>query len=219
MPDTFGKIRLAILLSGSGRTMMNLAEHIERSDLNAEIVCVISSRSDVAGVEFARQLGLEPHIVRRRDYDSIASFSDRITAILDEADVDLAVQCGWLCLWQIPPHLENRVMNIHPALLPRYGGKGMWGQHVHEAVLAAGDNTSGCTVHFVTNDYDAGPIILQYSCPVLQDDTPDTLAARVFEQECKAYPEAVRLYIENRLSVRDGKVEIKEPNKHGPPIL
>jgi folate-dependent phosphoribosylglycinamide formyltransferase PurN len=115
--------------------------------------------------------------------------------------VDLVVQGGWLCLWKIPPRYENRVMNIHPALLPCFGGQGMWGHHVHEAVLAAGCKVSGCTVHFCTNEYDKGPIIVQRTCPVADDDTPDTLAERVFEQECIAYPQAIRWFAEGRLRV------------------
>ncbi|MCJ7778959.1 MAG: hypothetical protein MUP16_11690, partial [Sedimentisphaerales bacterium] len=125
------------------------------------------------------------------------------------ANVDLVVQGGWLCLWKIPPRYETRVMNIHPALLPSFGGEGMWGHHVHEAVLAAGCKISGCTVHFCSNEYDKGPIILQRSCPVKNDDSPETLAARVFEQECIAYPQAIKLFAEDKLLVQNGKVKIK----------
>ena len=124
----------------------------------------------------------------------MADFSEQLVAVLDDAKVDLVVQCGWLCLWEIPKRYANKVMNIHPALLPAFGGQGMWGHHVHEAVLAAGCKVSGCTVHFVTNEYDKGPIIVQRSCAVLADDDADTLAARVFEQECAAYPQAIRLF-------------------------
>lgn len=100
-------------------------------------------------------------------------------------------------------------MNIHPALLPAFGGKGMWGHNVHEAVLAAGCKVSGCTVHFCTNNYDEGPIIIQRCCSVKDDDTPDTLAERVFKEECIAYPDAVQLFIENRISVHGKIVKIK----------
>ena len=202
------KIRLGILLSGGGRTMVNLAEVIERGELQAEIAAVVSSRSTVPGVARARALGFEPHIIRVKDHPNPAEFSMRIEAVLEEARVDLVLLCGWLCRWQIPKQYENRVMNIHPALLPLFGGQGMWGHHVHEAVLARGCKASGCTVHFVTNEYDAGPIILQRVCAVEEGDDADTLAARVFEQECRAYPEAVRLFAEGKLSVHDGKVQI-----------
>ena len=198
-----GKLRLGILLSGGGRTMVNIAEYISRGDLDAEIAVVISSRGTVAGVERARELGIEPHIVRIKDHSDLDEFSGRIVKLLDDERVDLVLQCGWLCLWKIPDHLKNRVMNIHPALLPSFGGKGMWGHHVHEAVLAAGCKVSGCTVHFVTNEYDAGPIILQRSCPVHEGDDADALAARVFEQECLAYPQAIRLFAQKCLTVHN----------------
>jgi len=208
MADEHKQIRLGILLSGSGRTMVNIAEYIQRGELEAEIAVVISSRGKVAGVEKACKLGIEPHIVRKKDYPDLAEFSGKITKILEEARVDLVLQCGWLCLWKIPDHLENRVMNIHPALLPSFGGQGMWGHHVHEAVLARGCKISGCTVHFVTNEYDAGPIIVQRCCEVKEDDDGEQLAGRVFEQECRAYPEAIRLFAQNRLKVQQGRVNI-----------
>ncbi|MHC4325004.1 MAG: phosphoribosylglycinamide formyltransferase, partial [Planctomycetota bacterium] len=136
-------------------------------------------------------------------------FSKRIEEELVAANVDLVIQGGWLCLWKIPDRYENRVMNIHPALLPSFGGKGMWGHHVHEAVLKAGCKVSGCTVHFCTNEYDKGPIIVQRTCKVENKDTPDTLAARVFEQECIAYPKAIELFTEGKLSVENGITKIK----------
>ncbi len=202
-------LRLGILISGGGRTMLNILEAIRRGELNAEIAIVISSLSAVAGVERARNAGLPLKIVRKKDCADIDAFSQRLVAELDAAKVDLIVQGGWLCLWKIPPQYENRVMNIHPALLPCFGGQGMWGHHVHEAVLAAGCKVSGCTVHFCTNEYDKGPIIVQRTCPVQDNDTPDTLADRVFEQECLAYPEAIKLFAEGRLQVDGNRVKVK----------
>lgn len=202
-------IRLGVLISGSGRTMLNILECIKRGEFNARIVVVISSLSTVAGVERARDAGLPVKIIRKKDFPDIDAFSGRIAAELMAAKVDLVIQGGWLCLWTIPPQYENRVMNIHPALLPSFGGRGMWGHHVHEAVLAAGCKVSGCTVHFCTNEYDKGPIIVQRVCPVEDDDTPDTLAARVFEQECLAYPEAIRLFAEGRLQVEGNRVRVR----------
>ena len=137
-----------------------------------------------------------------------ATYSRRIADLLDAAGVELVIQAGFLSLWHVPPQYEGRVMNIHPALLPGFGGHGMFGHHVHEAVLAAGCKVSGCTVHFVTNEYDAGPIIVQRCVPVLESDTPDSLADRVFEQECVAYPEAIRLFAEGRLRIEDRAVRI-----------
>ena len=203
------KLRLGILISGGGRTMVNLLDAIGRRELNAEMAVVISSLSTVAGVDKARGAGLPLKIVRKKDCADVDAFSRRLVEELDAAHVDLVVQGGWLCLWKIPPPYENRVMNIHPALLPCFGGQGMWGHHVHEAVLAAGCKVSGCTVHFCTNEYDQGPIILQRTCPVEDDDTPDTLADRVFEQECLAYPEAIRLFAAGRLQVEGSRVKVR----------
>lgn len=205
-------LRLGVLISGSGRTMMNLQELICQGRLHARIVLVISSCCDVAGVRKARDAGLDLAIIRRKDYPDIETFSNSIYQALARAEVDLVVQAGWLCLWRIPPEFHNRVMNIHPALLPSFGGKGMYGIHVHEAVLQAGCKVSGCTVHFCTDEYDRGPIIIQRTCPVLDDDTPDTLAARVFQQECIAYPDAIRLFAEGRLVVEGNRVKVKDPS-------
>ncbi|MBI9016014.1 MAG: phosphoribosylglycinamide formyltransferase [Phycisphaerae bacterium] len=202
------KLRLGVLLSGGGRTMVNIDECIKAGQLDAEIVCVISSRREVAGVDRSRKIGIEPEFVRKKDLPDIEKFSNRIVETLDEAKVDLVLQCGWLCLWHIPEHYENKVMNIHPGLLPEFGGQGMYGHHVHEAVIAAGKNESGCTVHFVNNEYDAGPVILRRSCPVFATDDADILAERVFQQECAAYPQAIKLFGDGRLKVEDGKVVV-----------
>jgi phosphoribosylglycinamide formyltransferase 1 len=204
------KIRLGVLISGGGRTMMNILDAIKRRELNAEIAVVISSLSTVGGVAKARHAGLPLKVIRRKDHPDINGFSAGIVQELDAAGVDLVVQGGWLCLWKIPARYENRVMNIHPALLPSFGGRGMWGHHVHEAVLAAGCKVSGCTVHFCTNEYDRGPIIVQRTCPVADDDTPDTLAERVFEQECLAYPQAIRWFAEDRLQVEGNRVKVRQ---------
>jgi len=154
-------------------------------------------------------MGLKLEVIRKKDHGDIDSFSGRIEEVLNDSEVDLVVQAGWLCLWKIPASYENRVMNIHPALLPSFGGQGMWGHHVHEAVLAAGCKLSGCTVHFCTDEYDKGGMIVQRSCPVEYDDDAESLAARVFCEECKAYPEAIRLFGEGRLVFADGVVKVK----------
>ncbi len=203
-------VRLGVLISGGGTTLMNLLEQIKQGNLNAEIGVVISSRSTVAGVERARNAGLDVKVIRKKDHPDIDDFSKHTEQELEAAGVELVVQGGWLCLWKIPPRYDNKVMNIHPALLPSFGGQGMWGHHVHEAVLKAGCKVSGCTVHFCTNKYDSGPIIVQRCCPVKNDDTPETLAARVFKEECIAYPEAIRLFAEGKLSVQGGRVTIAE---------
>ena len=134
----------------------------------------------------------------RAAFADVAAFSDHVFAVCEAADVDLVCLAGWLRLLKIPPTWAGRVLNIHPALLPKYGGPGMYGRRVHEAVLAAAERESGCTVHVVTDEYDAGPVLLQRRCPVLPGDTADTLAERVFELECDAYPEAIALWSHSR---------------------
>jgi formyltetrahydrofolate-dependent phosphoribosylglycinamide formyltransferase len=201
-------LRLGVLISGGGRTLLNILECVEKGELNAEVPIVISSRETVKGVERARNAGLDVKVIRTKDYPDITDFSKKLEEELSAAKVDLVLQAGWLCLWEIPERYINKVMNIHPALLPSFGGRGMWGHHVHEAVLAAGCKVSGCTVHFCTNEYDRGPIIVQRTCCVAEDDDADMLAGRVFEQECIAYPEAIRLFAEGRLKVKNGRVKI-----------
>lgn len=202
-----GPLRLGVLLSGGGRTLMNILKEIEAGRLDAEVAVVIASRR-CKGVERSQAAGLDVRPVPYKQMPNIETYSQRIVGILDAAEVELAVQAGFLSMWQLPERYHGRVMNIHPALLPSFGGQGMYGHHVHEAVLAAGCKVSGCTVHFVTNEYDAGPIIVQKCVPVLEGDDADTLAARVFEQECIAYPQAIRLFGAGRLRIEGGVVHV-----------
>ncbi|MBN1555287.1 MAG: phosphoribosylglycinamide formyltransferase [Phycisphaerae bacterium] len=206
------KLRLGVLLSGGGRTMVNL---LQAPDLPAEIAVVIASRP-CKGIDRAKDAGLAVHLVPYQEYgpERLEDYSAGIAEHLDAAGVDLVILAGFLSMWIIPPNYVGRVMNIHPALLPGFGGHGMYGRRVHEAVLAAGCKVSGCTVHFVTNDYDEGPIIVQKTVPVFDTDTPDALAARVFEQECAAYPEAIRLFAEGRLTIDGRIVKIKQYIDH-----
>jgi len=202
-------VRLGVLLSGGGRTLLNIDECIKRGDLPAEVAVVIASRQ-CKGIKRSEALALKVHLVPYKQMQDTETYSARICEILDAAKVDLVVQAGFLSLWAIPDRYIGRVMNIHPALLPGFGGHGMYGHHVHDAVLAAGCKVSGCTVHFVNNEYDAGPIIVQRGVAVEEGDTPDTLAARVFEQECIAYPRAIRLFAEGRLTIDGGVVRVAE---------
>jgi phosphoribosylglycinamide formyltransferase-1 len=193
-------LQLAVLISGTGRSLINMQERIAAGALDAQIRLVISSRGDVAGVDRARELGLETVVIERRGV-SAETFQRNLTDALLGADADLICMAGFLSLWHIPEQFAGRVINIHPALLPDFGGKGMYGHHVHEAVLQAGRVVSGCSVHFCDNEYDHGPVILQREVPVKPGDTPDDLAARVFEQECIAYPEAIQLFAEGRVKL------------------
>lgn len=202
------RINLAVLISGGGTTLQNLIDKIAAGDLKARIQVVISSNAKAFGLERAKNHNIPTAVIRRKDYADDDAFSNAIAAVLDSYRVDLVIMGGFLKFWKIPPRYEGRVMNIHPALIPAFCGKDFYGHRVHEAVLAAGVKVSGCTVHFADNIYDHGPIIIQRTVPVLDDDTPDTLARRVFEQECIAYPEAIRLFAEGRLKIVGRRVLI-----------
>jgi phosphoribosylglycinamide formyltransferase-1 len=205
--DKCNPVRLGVMLSGGGRTLTNILQCIHRGELAAKVAGVIASRQ-CKGVELALAAGLPVHVVPRKELPDLKEYSNRITALLDAAGVDLVVMAGFLSMWTIPPQYAQAVMNIHPALLPNFGGQGMYGHHVHEAVLAAGCKVSGCTVHFVTNEYDRGPIILQRCVAVEETDTPDTLAARVFEQECIAFPQGIQLFAQGRLKIEGQIVRV-----------
>lgn len=192
-------VHLGVLLSGGGRTLQNLIDRIARGSLPARIEVVVSSHPDVKGLERARAAGIPAVVVPYKDYPDARSFSAAVTEVLDGHALDLVLMAGFIRRYLFPPRYEGRVLNIHPALLPKYGGKGFWGHHVHEAVLAAGEKESGCTVHVADRRYDRGPIVLQRKVPVLPGDTPDALAERVFQAECEAYPEAI-LQVAGRLS-------------------
>ena len=200
-------LKLAVLLSGGGRTIQNFIDLQRAGHLAIQIPLVIGSKPDLLGLERAQKVNI-PHVhsVSRKDHPTVAEFSRRIFSLCDEHKVDLIALAGWLSLLDIPDRYNDRIMNIHPALLPAFGGKGMFGHHVHQAVIDHGCKVSGCTVHFCDNTYDTGPIILQRTCPVLDDDTPATLAKRVFEEEMIAYPEAIRLYAEGRLKIEGRRV-------------
>jgi len=198
-------IRLAVLISGGGTTLQNFIDRIADGRLNARIVQVVSNRADASGLARAEKAGLPTAVVERRDYHSREDFSQRIFDLCRQAEAELVCLAGFLQLIYIPDDFRDRVMNIHPALIPAFCGKGFYGRYVHEAALAYGVKVSGCTVHFADNVYDEGPIILQRTVLVLDDDTPDSLAARIFEQECEAYPEAIRLFAEGRLH-REGRI-------------
>ncbi len=210
-PDPHKPLRVGVLLSGGGRTLKNLIARRDAGELDIDVPIVIASRQ-CGGVDWARSRGIDARVVPYRDMPDLATYSEKITDLLDRAAVDLVVLAGFLSMWQFPDRYDGRVINIHPALLPDFGGKGMHGHHVHEAVLAAGRPESGCSVHFCTNDqYDAGPVILQKRVPVEPDDTPDTLAARVFQAECQAYPQAVQWFAEGRVRMEDGQAVIDDP--------
>lgn len=208
MNTSVGKpLSIAVLVSGSGRTLQNFIDLAATNQLPVKITAVIASRPGLGGLQRAANAAIPNFIVDRRQNPDLELFSRQIFQLCDDSGAELVCLAGWLSLLKLPLRYSGRVMNIHPALLPSFGGKGMYGHHVHEAVLAHGCKVSGCTVHFVDNEYDAGPIILQNTCPVLDDDTPDTLADRVFQQELLAYPQAIRLFQQGRLRIDGRRVQ------------
>ena len=183
--------KVAVLLSGSGRTLSNFLTKIDAKTLPLEIAAVVSSRPDVRGVEIAREAGIPCEVFRRKDYESLAAHNAAINRWLDQFQVGMVVLAGYLCFYIPSVDFAGPVVNIHPALLPKYGGKGFYGDRVHQAVLDAGDKQTGCTVHLVNDKYDDGQILGQKQVPVLPDDDVHALAARVFEAECELYPEVL----------------------------
>lgn len=173
-----------------------------------DIRLVISSNSAAKGLEIATTAGIATLVAAKHKGQSSEDYSQAIFEPCRQAGVQLVVMAGFLKHVAIPADFANRVVNIHPGLIPAFCGKGMYGQHVHEAVLEYGAKVSGCTVHFVDNHYDHGPIILQRVVPVLDTDTADALAARVFEAECQALPDAIRLIAAGQVRVDGRRVKI-----------
>ena len=201
-------LRLAVLISGGGTTLRNLLERINAGRLAAQVVTVISSNSSARGLDFARVAGIPAHVVERSSYADLAAFSEAIFAPCRDADAQLVAMAGFLKLVEIPPDFAGRVLNIHPSLIPAFCGQGFYGHRVHEAVLAYGCKVSGCTVHFVDNVYDHGPIVLQRAVDVRDDDTPKSLAERVFAAECEAFPKAIALYAAGKLKIVGRQVHV-----------
>jgi phosphoribosylglycinamide formyltransferase 1 len=201
-------IRLAVLLSGSGTTLQNLLDRIASGLLRADIAVVVSSKADAFGLTRARRANLPSFVVERSSCASRVELSDRIFAHCRHAGVDLVCLAGFLQLLHIPEDFVNRVLNIHPALIPAFCGKGYHGLAVHRAALGMGVKVSGCTVHYADNEYDHGPIVSQRVVPVLDDDTPESLAARVFAAECEAYPQAIQWFAQGRLRVEGRRVRL-----------
>lgn len=181
---------IAVFLSGGGRTLANLIEHRDHHDLPIDIRLVVASRSGLGGQQIADDAGIQSFVVRKQNDD--AAYCRAMFDPVRACGATHVVMAGFLKHVLIPEDFTGRVINIHPSLLPAFGGQGMYGQKVHQAVIDKGVQVSGCTVHLVDNIYDNGPILLQRACPVQPDDTPETLAARVFQEECLALPDALR---------------------------
>lgn len=199
-------VRLVALLSGGGTTLQNLIDRVAAGTLRVHVVGAVASRADAFGLTRAARAGIPTAVVEAKPKRD--TFTDEVWAAARAFAPDLVCLAGWLHLLPIPPDFRHRVLNIHPSLLPAFGGKGMYGHRVHEAVLAAGAKVSGCTVHFADDTYDTGPILVQKCVPVLDGDTPDALAARVFAAECEAYPEAIRAVAEGRVRVEGRRARV-----------
>jgi formyltetrahydrofolate-dependent phosphoribosylglycinamide formyltransferase len=202
-----------VLISGGGRTLKNFLDLKAEDRLPVDIRLVVSSNAAARGLAFAEEAKISALVLSRRDYPSDQAYGDAIFAACREAGVDYVAMAGFLKLAPVPEDFTGRVLNIHPALIPAFCGHGMYGHRVHEAVLDAGVKVTGVTVHFVDNQYDAGPIIWQQPVPVFDDDTPETLGDRVFEVEKEAYPQVLRLLAAGRIQLDGRKVRIAASNR------
>jgi phosphoribosylglycinamide formyltransferase-1 len=189
---------IAVLVSGGGRSLENLAEAIARGEVPGKLALVLSSTPKAFALERARRLGIPAVVIDPERKLSPAEFSRDAFAAIESFDCEVAVMAGFLRLLPVPARWKGRVLNIHPALLPAFGGKGFYGDRVHRAVLESGVAETGCTVHYVDDEYDHGPVLLQRRIAVLSGDTPETLAARVFEEEKIALPEALARHLAAR---------------------
>ena len=205
--------KIAVLVSGGGTNLQALIDAQERDELGCgRITLVIASKPDVYALERAKNHGIEAQVLARKEYESIAAYSRALTDALVAAEADLVVLAGFLTIIdeQVYNAFPNRILNVHPALIPSFCGKGFYGLHVHEAALEKGVKVSGATVHIVTPECDAGPIVLQKAVEVKDDDTPETLQKRIMEEaEWKILPAAVKLFCEDRITVKDNRVYLK----------
>ena len=192
------RLPIAVLISGGGTTLRNLIMKQNEASLPVDFRLVVSSRKEARGLQFATQAGIPSRVIRKRDFADPESHSQAVFSAIRESGAALVVMGGYLEHLLIPPDFDHRVLNVHPSLIPAFCGQGMYGLRVHEAAIRAGVRISGCTVHWVDNQYDHGPIVLQRTCEVLPDDTPETLQQRVFALECEALPNAIRQYAFNR---------------------
>lgn len=205
--------RIVILVSGKARgtNMEAIVRACCQGEIpHSEVVLVVATREDAPALQRAQALGVPTAIVNPKEFEDDEAYGDALLWVLQRVQPDLICLAGYMRL--LPPQVvrayPNRILNIHPALLPLFGGKGMYGLRVHQAVLESGMKVTGCTVHFVDEQYDTGPIVLQRTIPVLDNDTPETLAQRLLPVEHATYIEAIRLFVEGRLRVEGRKVRL-----------
>ncbi|MBQ7336551.1 MAG: phosphoribosylglycinamide formyltransferase [Clostridia bacterium] len=213
MENGMKKARIAVLVSGGGTNLQALIDAEKHGELgNGQITLVVASKPGVYALERASMNGIASKVLARRDYADIAAYSKALADTLEAAEIDLVVLAGFLTIIdeQVYERFPNRILNVHPALIPSFCGKGYYGLHVHEAALEKGVKVSGATVHIVTPECDAGPIVLQKAVEVREDDTPETLQRRIMEEaEWKILPRAVQLFCDGKITVKDNKVYIK----------
>ncbi len=193
-------VKAVVLLSGSGRTLENFLEHIAAGSLPLEIVAVVASSKGIRGIDIARQAGIPCEVFPRQEYSSISDHNTALNSWLMSFDPAIVILAGYLKFYISPPGFNGPVVNIHPALLPKYGGKGFYGEKVHRAVINGRETESGCTVHLVDDQYDTGRILGQERVPVLDGDDVESLSARVFAAECILYPAVLNQIAEKILS-------------------
>ena len=205
---------IVVLVSGGGTNLQALIDAQNRNELgNGRITCVIASKADAYALERARNNGIKCRTLIRKDYPDISSYSEAMRDMLLEEKADLVVYAGFMTILneKVCDEFPNKMINVHPALIPSFCGKGFYGLHVHEAALEKGVKVSGATVHFVTAECDAGPIILQKAVEVMENDTPETLQKRIMEQaEWKILPKAVQLFCDDKITVVNGRTIINE---------
>ena len=206
--------KIVVLVSGGGTNLQALIDAERAGELgNGKITCVIASKADAYALTRAENAGVKTRTLIRKDYSDIASYSKAMKEMLLEEGADLVVYAGFMTILdeQVCDTFQNKMINVHPALIPSFCGKGYYGLHVHEEALKKGVKVSGATVHFVTAECDAGPIILQKAVEVKEGDTPEILQKRIMEQaEWKILPKAVKLFSEDKITVKDGKTIIKD---------
>lgn len=201
-------LRTLILLSGSGTTLQNFIDLSEKGELPIKIELVISNKEDAYGLVRAQTHGIPTQVIERQAWDTKEAFHAAVAEAVRAVDPDLILLAGYMMIFRPDANYYGRIMNVHPALIPAFCGKGMYGHHVHEAVIESGVKITGATVHFVDDKYDSGPIILQKTIEVTDNDTPGTVAERVQALEREIFPEAVRLFAEGRLKIIGRRVQI-----------
>ena len=204
------KLKVAVLISGGGTTLRNLLEKNAAGEVDLDFRVVISSNPTAVGIAFAKEANIPCEVIRKKSFTDPETHSQAIFDVCRQSEVDYVIMGGYLEHVLIPDDFQNRVLNTHPGLIPSFCGKGFYGLRVHQAVLDYGAKISGCTIHFVDNHYDHGPIILQKTVDVLDSDSAESLAQRVFAQECDAYPEVLRLLAEDRIHVEGRRVLVRK---------